>query len=152
MYLSIPSLSLESICVCVCRYIMSWSLNIITFLCCPISYSWSSKLQKFINCNFLSVYTVDDLSCFLVHDCVVKCVGGHVDRNMLPTCSDNGGSMFVSTWVLVTGSRVFYLAAYHSMIINSFNFSLLPHYIRWMAGWILGYFTKYQPQWLFPVK
>ena len=109
-YLSIPFLRLESRYICICRYVvMSHSVNI-TFVFCPIfSCSWSSKLQKFINCNFLSFYTIDDSYCLLDHDCVVKYVGGHVDRNMLPPCSGNGGGMFLSTWVwvLVTGSHVF---------------------------------------------
>jgi hypothetical protein len=47
----------------------------------------------------------------------------------------------------------FHHAAYHSKIINSFNFSLLWQYIcHWMAGWIIDCFTQYQLRGLFPVK
>lgn len=107
-YVFTSSVSLEGIYMCICRYvIVSHSLNIITSLCCPIfTGSLSSKLRKFIDSNFLSFYTIDDSYCFLDHDCVVKCVDDHVDRNVLPPCSGNGGSTFLSTWMLITGLHV----------------------------------------------
>lgn len=77
-----------------------------------------------------------------------------------PCWQEHFASMFRQWWQHVSVNMgtchwvtCFHHAAYDSKIINSFNISLLSQNICcWMAGWIIGCFTKDQLQWLFPVK
>jgi uncharacterized membrane protein len=108
-------------------------------------------IMLFINCNFLSFYTTDDSCCFLDHDYVLLSVWV---ATLTETCCLHVHAM-VAAWFCQHG----YLSLDHVFTMQHITvrlltvLTLLSQYICcWMAGWIVGYFTKYQLQWLFPVK